>query len=153
MAELGDIQIIAVSGQVSPAEKDEELVKLLGVLAMRFNILETYLSNMLGLKMGIMLKGESYDYISEEMSFLQKIKLSSTYLPIEIKSRLTSINKKRNKILHGTFLQNHTTKEIKLRYKKEEIKNINKFTVSLNAEISGLSGEIHNIMIRPNKLR
>ncbi len=149
---MDDIQIIAMSGYVSPAENDGELLKLLGVMTIRFNILERNLSTLIALKMSMSMVGDSWDYIPEEMSFSQKVKLSTQYIPVEVKTRLFILNSKRNKIIHGLFSMNGGSKKIIVTHKKTQIDNIIEFLSEINTEISDLATETHNIMSFPLKL-
>ncbi len=149
---MEDIQITAVSGAVSPAEADEELLKALGTMTVRFNVLENYLSTLIATKSHMLLIGPSYDYISKEMMFFQKIKLAATHLTEPIRNRLMELNNRRNKIIHGLYSTNGATGQISLSYKNEVIENLNEFVNSISEEISALSIEIHNVIIYPHKL-
>ncbi len=148
---MDDIQIIATTAG-SPAENDQELLKVLGTMTARFNVLENYLSNLIATKSHILLTGPSYEYISKEMMFFQKLKLSGNFITEPIKSRLMSLNDSRNKIIHGLYSANGGTGIISLRYRNQVIENFTPFVQDLNEEISALSIEIHNIMIYPQRL-
>lgn len=148
---MNDIQIIAVSGYVSPAESDAELLKLIGIMTIRFNVLENCLATLICLKKGILMIGKPYDDI-QEMSFVKKIIDSVDYVPKEIKIRLFELNINRNKIIHGLYKMNGGTKKITMIHKGKIISDVNDFLLNMNQEISDLSTEIHNIIIYPNKL-
>ena len=148
---MDDIQIIATTAG-SPAENDQGLLKILGTMTVRFNILENYLSNLIAMKTGMLLNGPSYEYISREMMFFQKIKLSGNFITEAIKSRLMTVNDKRNKIIHGLYSANGGTGRIRINYRNEVIEDLSQFVQELNEEISSLSTEIHNIMIYPHRL-
>lgn len=149
---MEDIQITAILGAVSPAETDPKLITSLGTMTVRFNVLEDYLSTLITTKTGMLLKGPTYDYISKEMMFFQKVKLAGTFIPESIQKRLLELNNNRNKIIHGLYSANGKTGLISLNYRNEVIDDLTEFVNGLNKGISDLSNEIHNIIIYPNKL-
>ncbi len=148
----GDFSQTIMTSWRSPAEDDNELLSFLGTMTVRFNVLELYLSIFIALKMKINMKGETYDHISNEMMFLEKVKILGSYLPDGLKSRLKKINTNRNKIIHGLFSLNMKSKKITKQYKKKTIDNLNHFLFEVNTEISNLCKEIHKIIIHPIKL-
>lgn len=148
---MDDIQIISTTAG-SPAENDQDLLKALGTMTVRFNVLENYLSNLIAIKAHMLLIGPSYEYISKEMMFFQKIKLAGNFITDPIKSRLMKLNDSRNKIIHGLYTANGATGKISLSYRNEIIEDLIDFVQRLNEEISNLGIEIHKIMIYPHKL-
>lgn len=153
---MEDIEILAVTGSSgtgyqSPIENNPELLMILGIMTARFNILETNISTLISIKLNLQ-NGESHDYISEEMTFSQKIKLVANHISKDLKQRLFAINQKRNKVIHGKFYMNGASHQISIRHKKGIIEDVFDFIRNINTEIESLAIEVHNVTIYPMRL-